>query len=90
MCFSVSVRLTGSSATPTVGENYTLNCAVSGATVTTYQWRKDGVVLSELGSTLSFSPLRLSHAGRYTCSVTVNEKIYRENMNISLISKFKC
>ena len=69
-----------------MGESYTLTCAVSGATATSYQWRKDGVVLSELGSTLSFSPLRLSHAGRYTCNVTVNENLYTLDENVTLTS----
>ena len=86
--FSVSVQLTGSSATPTVGENYTLTCTISGVIATSYQWREDGVVLSELGSTLSFSPLRLSHAGRYTCDVTVNEAMYTSIKDIALFSKF--
>ena len=47
------------------------------------------MVLSKLGSTLSFSSLRLSNAGRYACNVTVNEKFYRENIDITLFSKFK-
>ena len=84
---SVSAQLTGSLTTPTVGDRYTLTCAISGATATSYQWRKDGVVLSELGPTLSYSPLRLSHAGRYTCSVTVNENLYTLDGNVTLTSK---
>ena len=53
----------------------TLTCDVSGANnlspTITYQWTKDSqaTVRSE---TLTLSPLRLSHAGVYTCSVNVN------------------
>ena len=46
------------------------------------------MVLSELGSTLSFSPLSLSHAGRYTCNTTVNEAVYTVFKDIAL-SKFR-
>ena len=45
------------------------------------------MVLSELGSTLSFSLLRLSHAGRYTCDVTVNKAMYT-SINDIVLSKF--
>ena len=44
------------------------------------------MVPSELGSILSFSSLRLSHAGRYTCSVTVNENLYTLDGNVTLTS----
>ena len=45
------------------------------------------MVLSELKSTLFFSLLRLSHAGRYTCDVTVNEAMYTSFYDI-VLSKF--
>ena len=59
--------------------SYSLTC---GVTVTgtaypsiTYQWTKDnGNQTIQVGTdrVLSFSPLRLSDAGRYTCQTTVN------------------
>ena len=64
-----------------------LTCSVSGASVTTYQWRKDGTVLSETGPTLSFSSLRLSHAGQYTCEVAVYNWTFNAYQQISLSSK---
>ena len=59
---------------------YTLTCAVTGAEnlspTITYQWTKDnGATQTQVGTnsnTLSFSPLSLSDAGRYTCTVTVS------------------
>ena len=59
--------------------SYSLTC---GVTVTgtaypsiTYQWTKDNgnqTIQVGTGRVLSFSPLRLSDAGRYTCQATVN------------------
>ena len=55
-------------ATPVMGQRYILTCTAIGATFTTYRWRRDGAVISdETGSTLTFSPLRLSDAGQYSC-----------------------
>ena len=75
--------------TPTVGQSYSLTCSVSGASVTTYQWRKDGSVLQ--GETteirLSFSPLRLSDAGQYTCEVTVNSMTLTDDVDVVIMSK---
>ena len=75
--------------TPTAGQSYTLTCSVSGASVTTYQWRKNGTMISETGPTLSFSPLRLSDAGGYTCEVTVDSMTYAASMNITIPSEYK-
>ena len=59
-------------ATPNVGQSYTLICSVSGGTVSSYQWRKDGAVLQgQTEEVLSLSHLRLSDAGRYSCEVNV-------------------
>ena len=74
--------------TPTAGQSYTLTCSVSGASVTTYQWRKDGsVIQGETTEMLSFSPLRLSDAGQYTCGVTVNSMTHTDDMGINIRSK---
>ena len=69
------------------GQSYTLTCSVSGASVTTYHWRKDGTVLSEIRPILSFSPLRLSDAGQYTCEVTVNSITLTDDENVVIMSK---
>ena len=68
------VQISDGGATPIAGQNYTLTCSVSGgAIVTTYQWEKHHTILSETGPTLSFSPLRQSDAGWYTCAaLTMN------------------
>ena len=68
---TTSVQITGNGVTQNLGQDYTLTCSVSGTSVTTYQWRKDGTVLSEVRPTLSFSPLGLSDAGEYICEVIV-------------------
>ena len=61
----------------------TLTCDVSGADnlnpMITYQWtRNDGSTQTPVGTNsnaLSLSPLRLSNAGDYTCSVTVSSTL---------------
>ena len=74
----ISVQIsngTNGGATPTAGQDYTLTCSVTGelgSFTPTYQWRMNGGVIDgETEPTLSFSPLRLSDAGRYTCKATV-------------------
>ena len=57
--------------------DYTLTCDVSGAEnfnlMITYQWSRSDRTASELvgndSSSLSLSPLQLSHAGSYSCSI---------------------
>ena len=84
---TVTVAVSGD-GTPTAGQSYTLTCSVSGASVTTYQWRKDGSVLQgETTEMLSFSPLRLSDAGQYTCEVTVNSMTLTDDVDISIPSE---
>ena len=76
---TVTVVVSGD-GTPTARQNYTLTCSVSVASVTTYQWRKNGsVIQDETTESLSFSPLRLSDAGQYTCEVTVNSMTHPSN-----------
>jgi hypothetical protein len=85
---SVSVQVTGSVATPALGQSYSLTCEVVGASgpiaPSAYQWRKDGTVVST-GSTLSFStPLSLSDAGQYTCQVSVDGMMLSHAQDIRL------
>ena len=57
---------------------YTLTCDVSGADnlnlMIVYQWKRNNGTTSEPvgnnSNTLPLSPLRLSHAGDYSCSIT--------------------
>ena len=73
------IQVRDGEATPIAGQYYTLMCDSSWANIGAYQWRKDSTVLSERGSTLSFSPLSLSDAGHYTCTITVNSVNYSDN-----------
>ena len=60
-------------------QNYSLTCkvVVTGANARdpsiTYQWTKNNGTQTQFGAdrVLSFSSLRLTDAGRYTCRVTV-------------------
>ena len=66
----------------------TLTCDVSGANnlnpTITYQWtRNDGSTQTPFGTnsnTLILSPLRLSNAGDYTCSVTVSSTLLNNDI----------
>ena len=80
------MQISSSGATPIAGQSYTLTCSVSEATVTTYQWRKDSIMLSETGQTLSFSPLRLSDAGQYICEITVDGVMHNDEEDVVIES----
>ena len=89
----MSVQISGSGRTPNLGQNYSLICSVPEVNDNvTYQWRKAGDSIEDGPSAdgvLSFSPLRLSDAGLYTCNVDVNNtKIYDVSRVITLKSKF--
>ncbi len=55
-----------------VGEHHILTCSVSlgASTSYTYQWHKNGVMLNQNSSTISFSPLREADVGQYNCRVS--------------------
>jgi hypothetical protein len=83
----VSLQITGSVDTPIAGESYTLTCNLSGADLevymTSYQWMKDGISLAgETAVVLSFSPFRFSHAGQYTCEITVENTTFSVTQEI--------
>ena len=63
-----------------MGQSYTLICNVQVTDYlcpfTSYQWTKSNGTITQLEveaepNTLSFSPLRLSDAGQYTCLATI-------------------
>ena len=71
--------------TPTVGENYSLTCTVTGADrlnpTITYQWFKNNTMVSgETQSTLSFFSLSLCDAGQYSCDVTVSSTLLSQSI----------
>jgi hypothetical protein len=85
---NVRVQIRDNGATPSLGQSYSLTCGVTGTSdpVSSYQWRKDGTVLSETGQTLSLSPLSLSDAGQYTCQVSVDGMMLSRTQDIRLTS----
>jgi hypothetical protein len=70
------------------GLNYSLACEVLGIenlnTTVTYTWRKDDAPLSEVGPLLSFSPLRLSNAGQYSCAINVHNCSFKHVKNLTI------
>ena len=85
------------SGPPVLGQGgYTLICDVQVANrlhpyITTYQWTKNNSSVTELevgtgieSNSLSFSSLRLSDAGRYTCQATVHS--FRTNDDITVMA----
>ena len=86
----ITVKVTANLNTPLMVEqtDNTLTCNVSGADNLTptiaYQWTRDGVtVQSGSSNTFNFSPLRLSLAGAYTCSVTVASNLLNSAIQVS-------
>ncbi len=67
--------ITSGSGEFTAGASHSFTCTASeGSFMTyTYQWlRYDGDIVGETSSTISFSPLRETDAGRYNCRVSDN------------------
>ena len=87
----VSVRIFDGGTIPAAGQKYSLNCNVSGTEnldptrSITYRWVKINDTQTHIvgtnSSILSFSFLRLSDAGNYTCEVTVNSHLLRNAIN---------
>ena len=88
----ISVVVTANRNTPLmVGQTGdTLICGVSGAErlnpTIAYQWtRNDGTIQTQFGTNsniLSFSPVRLSDAGDYTCSATVGSTLLNNDITV--------
>ena len=74
--------------TATARQSYTLTCDTSGATGFTYQWSRAGGVISQDSTRqmLSFSPLRLTDGGNYTCAATLGFR----NFSNSFIVNIQC
>ena len=75
-----TIRVTISMGNVMLGQAHELNCSALGAEklnhTINYQWTKmnDTGTFTEVGTNsniLSLSPLYLSHAGSYTCEVTI-------------------
>ena len=69
------VTLSGSGGAQVAGEDYTLTCQFTGGetVIPVYRWLMDGSPLAdETSDTLSFSPLRDTDSGGYTCEVTTD------------------
>ena len=79
--------ITGGS--PMLGQNYTLTCrffATCNPCSITYQWTKNNGTLVQLEtetSTLSFSPLKLSDAGLYTCQAIISIFNFSDDITVS-------
>ena len=79
------------SGIPTAGETFFLNCSVSGTTdPVTYQWfegpASSGTELTNVDQ-LEFSPLRVSHAGLYTCQATVGGVVVEGSTTVTISLK---
>ena len=86
---SISILIDDKGANPVAGRNYSLSCEVSGinssiATLT-YKWKRDDTPLSVTGSLLSFTPLRLSDAGQYSCTANMYECPFKRSKDLSKI-----
>ena len=85
---SVCVLITDDGGIPTLGQNYSLTCSVAGdMNVTIFQWRENGSLLNETGSTLSFQYLSLQDSGLYSCAIELNSTSYNSSMEIILQCK---
>ena len=83
----LNVTLTGSGGTPTEGQNYMLTCEASGggSMAYTYMWLKDGSVVSgQTSSTYSFSPLRVTDSGGYSCQVRVGSTTMTTSREVAI------
>ena len=84
----MNVVLTGSGGTLTEGQNHTLTCEASGggSMAYTYMWLRNGSVVSgQTSSTYSFSPLRVTDSGRYSCRVRVSSTIMNTSREVTII-----
>ena len=79
--------LTGSGGTFTEGRNHVLTCTASGggSMAYTYMWLKDGNVVSgQTSSTYTFSPLRVTLSGQYSCQVRVGSTTMNTSREVTI------
>ena len=87
LLFAVSIQISNFGSIPRAGHTYNLTCSALGVTLpsTAYQWSKGGGVLEQGGPNLSFPSLRLSDAGEYRCTVTVDSRSDRNSTSIVIM-----
>ena len=79
--------LTRSGGTLTEGQNYMLTCtaSINGSMAYTFMWLKNSRVVSgQTSSTYSFSPLRLTDSGQYSCQVRVGSTIMKTSEAVTI------
>ena len=101
----MSVQITTSGALILGQSGYSLACNVTGVEnlnpSITYQWTKDNGTQTQIQTgadpgVLSFSPLRFSDAGQYTCQATVSPHYLNSDItvmgtqDVRIQSKFGC
>ena len=84
------IQSTGNTA---IGQDYSLKCTVrltGGEQIPTLTWKNlTGNVLNMSTSTslwLSFSPVRLSDGGIYTCEATYNDRNTKQNSRTFVVT----
>ena len=87
------IYITHSSSPQTVGVNYTLTCQIydeKEPDERSYQWFKDDLLLTnETSDMLSFSPLRDTDSGYYTCEVTTGSMdTINSSVDVTVMSKY--
>lgn len=83
------VQISDGGRDPMTGKNYTLMCNVMGNInlTYTYQWRRNGALLPQMGPILLFSSLQLSDAGRYMCETIGDINVMSDIFNVTLQGK---
>ena len=86
----LTATLVHSGTTYVAGENHMLTCQVSGGGSLTYRWFRNGSLLTgEISATLSFSPLRETDNGIYTCETTrTSASVNSTGMGITVVGEY--
>ena len=88
---AVAAEISDGGTTPNAGQSYTLNCGTFGASGFTYQWSRTGGgdLRGQTREMLSFSPLRLSDGGSYTCVATLSSRSFTSSFDVVVQGKCK-